>query len=125
MTEFAYLYWGSVTRFFWHLFYFRPNYRLLIQLFNFNSDVNIKNYVQEITKEDFELELDTNYHNNFELSLVKENYDILKNNSDNNMNIEIMNTFQQTFEDPNFQMMNYDCEMEGINYYDDDLCLRK
>lgn len=81
--------------------------------------------MEEIVRDEYELELESNYHHNFDLDLVKGNYDLMKNHFDNSNNIEIMNTFQQTFDDPNMHSENCDCEMETMNEIDYDLCLRR
>ncbi len=96
------------------------------ELFNFNTNIKIENYVEETVRDhEYELELENHCQNNFDLDLVKGNYDLMKNNFDNSNNIEVMNTFQQTFDDPNMQIENFDCEMETVNDIDYDLCLRR
>lgn len=95
------------------------------ELFNFNTNVKIENYIEEIVKDEFELELDISYQNNFNLDLIKGNHDLMKNHLNHCNNIDIMNTFQQTFDDPNYQVENYDTDMQVIDDIDYDLSLRR
>lgn len=87
--------------------------------------MKVEKYLEEMIQEDYELEIDPNFNNNFDLDLVKGNYDMIKNHHENSNQIEIMNTFQQTFDDPNMHIENFDCDMENIIDIDYDLSLRK
>jgi len=105
-----------------------PTYKQ--ELFNFNTNIKIENYVDEVVvRDEYELELENHFdhsnNNNFALELNKGNYDLMKSRFDISNNIEFMNTMQQTFDDPNMQIENCDCEMEAINDVDYDLCLRR
>lgn len=108
------------------------------ELFNFNINVNIQDHLESFNKENkYQMDIESKFNNQYDISLnnnlenddlnmLKGNFELLKNNNYGfNQNIEIMNTFQQTFEDPNMQMENFDCDLDEINEIDYDLCLRK
>lgn len=109
------------------------------ELFNFNTNINIQDHLEHFNKDnDYNLEIESKFNNNhdiylndnnmenYEINFFKGNFELMKNNNyEFNQNLEVMNTFQQTFEDPNLQLENFDCELYAINDIDYDLCLRK
>jgi hypothetical protein len=75
---------------------------------------------------DYDIQIYDNKLENYDLNLFKGNHNLEKNNNYEFINnLEVMNTFQQTFDDPNIHIENYDCEMESIQDFGYDLCLRK